>query len=312
MPDHHGKCVFESSEVDIEDWVHDHCHGCKFYFETYEEDDSTVLPDVRDGDNNRAISITYESRCCCKSEGVSAVDFPCPAGYSEPLDDDNSEYDGTLPPMAYAIDCFPDTGGVFETSAWMQAVHLDDQTVTATYRAINTFDTHRVCWGNENTVPDSLPQVVATYSDATCNEDLLDAESYSYNCCRVRGDRARGCPAGVTIAPGYDAALLVSIQHHRSAYLMLRGAGFPARDGVIAVGLRHHVHQLDDTDGAQIRGYISQPDCFGRCWFCASAPISSSDPTPFLGLLLGQIPNPDLSCSSTAPSSSAPVALAGS
>lgn len=312
MPDRHGTCLFESSEIDIDDWIHDHCSGCDFYFETYEEYDSSVIPIIRDADNNRAVSITYESRCPCKSEGFSAVEFPCPAGYSEPLEDDNSEYNGPLPPMAYAIDCVPATGNVFETSAWMQAVNPNSHTVSSLFRAINTFDTHRVCWGPENTQPDSLPQAVATYSDATCNEDLLDAMSYAYNCKRVRADRAEEVPSGSLIGAGYDAALLVSIKQHLSAYLMLRGAGFPASNGVIAVGLRHHIQQLDDTGGAQIRGYISQPDSLGRCWFCANAPIDEHDPKPFLGLLLGQIPNPDSACTSTAPSSSEPVALAAS
>lgn len=316
MPEGHGNCEFAEGSFDADEWIEENCHGCKYYFDhrTYTSDELHQEDlEGTDSDDNPITEVRVESKCPCHSEGFDSVDFPCAAGHDDPSSSPASRYDDPLPPMAYAVDFHAISGNVLYSFAWMQAVHQGFQ-LTRPRRSINCFDDDRVCWGNKNSVPQSLPEVVATYIDASSNEDLMSASAFADNIAFTRNDLARIKPSGAVIGPGFDAALLVRAVEHLNAYLLLRGAGFQAVDGVIALGLHRHVHQLSDDDGTQIHGYISQPDALNRCWFFVHAPFEEDGVTHVTsqGLLLDQIPNPHSSCSSTPLSSSEPVALAAS
>ena len=312
MPDEHGYCRFDSrSEDEIDDqWIEDKCHGCTFNFNTYDATDPVDLEDIADHEGNPAILIRYESRCPYgRGEGFHCVSFPCPAGYDGPSELNDDQYNGHFPPMAYSVDLVPGNGVIFRSYAWMQAVHEPDdlgRSLTRSYRTVNAFDDHAVCWGEDNSTPESLPAVVATYIDANANADLLPPSEFDMYRTAVRRDRPTSKPAGVVIGPGYDAALLVSARHHRSAYLLLRGSGIQAIDGVIAAGLRHHVVQHDDPSGSQTKGFATDPDVNGRFWFFSLDPLGNPDGSQ--ALLLAQFS----ACTSTPPSSSALAAPAAS
>jgi hypothetical protein len=210
-----------------------------------------------------------------------------------------------MPPLAYAVDLIPANGSVYHTSAWMQRVCEPDSTgrnLTRAYRTINAFDDDRVCWGEENSTPESLPAAVVTYVDASANDDLLPPYQFDLNRRDVRKVSPSTTPPGVSIGPGYDAALLVLAQQHRSAYLLLRASGMPAVNGVIAAGLNHHVVQHDD--GTSAKGFATDPDDNGRIWFFILDPTGTPDGSQ--ALLLAQLP----ACTSTPHSSSALAAPA--
>lgn len=308
MPDGHGFCEFDTSDQSTdEDWSEAHCEDCAYYFESRSE--TSDVSHVTDANGNPAYEIKYESCCPSYEEGISSVCFPCKAGYDGP-DSEWSDYDGPMPPMAYAIDCNPRDGAVVYSYAWMQRLSLATMQATTTLRSINVFDDFRVCWGNENSEPRSLPEAVETYCDAKANGDLLKPRDFVQNATMIRGAATHRNIPGIQIPAGYDAALLVSATHHLSAYLLMRGSGMPAKDGFIAAGLRHHVHTEDDREYA---GFITDPDDHDHCWFFVRQPVTENQAVhEFLGLLLSQIPNPYPQCSSTTPSSSEPAALVAS
>lgn len=313
MPEGHGEAVFADESVDEDEWIEHYCHGCKFYFQSRCYDrHSPEVPDLKDSDGNPVIGMEVESCCPCYEEGFDSIEFPCPNGHPDPNDTASGSYDGPLPSMAYALDLHPRTGNTTYSFAWMQAVHLDSITLTKARRSINCFDDNRVCWGDENTEPLSLPEIVAAYGDAKSNEDLLPARIFADNVKFSRTDVTHHEVPGIAIAAGFDAALLVTAQEHRSAYLLLRGAGFMACDGVIAFGLTRYTLAVSGTDSTSIQGYISPPDQFNRCWFFVDQPHDEMYPSHSRGFLVDQIPNPDSQCSSTTQSSSEQVALAAS
>lgn len=306
MPDGHGYCAFaeDCNDEDAEDeWEREHCRGCVHNFDRTCDDDPE---DIEDEHGNPAIQVIYES-CCPYGRGETAIsdlEFPCAAGYSGP-ETDSSQYDGPMPPMAYAVNLNPATGRTRDSFAWMQGCHPPDASgnqLTGIYRTINAFDNHVICWGTENTTPRFLPEVVATYCDAPANADLLPPSEFNDNHIIVRRKTPSTKPPGVAIGPGYDAALLVSITHHRSAYLLLRGSGMQAVDGVISAGLRHTTVRHDD--GTDLQGFMTDPDSDGRYWFFIMNPDGNPDTSR--ALLIAQL----TTCTSTPPSSSAPAALA--
>lgn len=309
MPDQWGYCEFDSRDEDLieEQWTENNCHGCSYNFDTYDEGSSSELGDCADHEGNPAILIRYQSRCPYgRGESFSDVSFPCPAGHDGP-DTNDDQYNGPMPPMAYSVDLWPWNGVVYKHFAWMQACHPVDERghrLTRSYRTVNTFDDHSVCWGELNSAPESLPAVVATYVDAQANADLLPPDAFDNHRRLVRADPPTTAPAGVVIGPGYDAALLVSVRLHRSAYLLLRGFGMPAVDGVIAAGLKHHVVQQDDPNGSQIKGFATDPDANGVYFFFSLDPTGNPDGSQ--ALLLAQLS----ACTSTPPSSSALAAPA--
>jgi hypothetical protein len=305
MPDAHGYCAFETRDSgDIEEqWIEDHCSGCRFNFQTKTDELDPPSDEILDSDGNPAVLIRYESRCAFgRGDCLDSVSFPCPAGYDGPDEEDDTQFNGFMPPMAYAADLHPLCGNIYNTYAWMQRVCWPDshnRILTRPYRTINAFDDNRVCWGEDNSTPLSLPAAVVTYIDANANADLLPPYEFDL----YRRDVRKACPSahppGVAIGPGYDAALLVSAQHHRSAYLLLRASGMPAVNGIIAAGLKQHVFQHDSPYGIETKGFVTDPNSDGRAWFFSLDPTGYPDQSQ--ALLLAQLP----ACTSTTPSSSA-------
>jgi hypothetical protein len=317
-PDSHGYMSVEGSDDNdddaYEDFFENECKGCEYYFDDYVEDDSSTCNRVRDNSGNRAISITYTSCCPCYHEGVRSVDFPCADGHDDPGENESSsaaEAEGWLPPMAYAMEVRADDGLAYKSYAWMQACDPDQQLVSNKLRTLNTFaPDHSICWGAGNSDPDTLVEVVDTYCDSPANADLLKPREYVVNRRHIRTSLPNSEIDGA-IGPGFDAVLLVTLYQQRSAYLLLRGSGFTAASGLIAVGLKRHTL---DQDGTSLEGFLTPADSNDRCWFLLPHPDRfTNSHLESQVLLLGQIPSPHTdACSSPAPSSSEPAALAAS
>ncbi|QPN61986.1 hypothetical protein [Synechococcus sp. CBW1004] len=311
LPDGHGHLTYAGS-CDSDDcldaFFEETCKGCDFYFQDYSDSDI----DYEDGNGNPATSITYKSRCRCYEDGINWVSFPCPAGHDDPQDMSAPDViDGPLPPMVYAIQLDPIRGRRLSDQAAMQAVDPSSRWLSALYESLNVFSHGAICWGQNDELPESLPEIVDTYAATPANGDLLKPSDYLANCRNVRSSRCTNPIGGCVIDAGFDAALLVSSQHQPAAYLLLRGSGFPAEDGVIAVGLHRHV--LLEQDGQQLAGFLTAASD-GRCWFVLPHPDHTGDTRlQFQALLLAQIPDPhSLPCSLTPPSSSVLAALAAS
>lgn len=304
MPDGFGDYEFdEDTGADLDDFKEQNCRHCDYYFDTFNDDDPVG---IEDGDGNKAIIVTYRSDCPCFRDDIDDVEWPCPAGHDEPAGLDRDDAIGSLPPMAFAIDLHPSLGCSRDTLAWMQKCDTETLCVSNQWTSINCFDNDTVCWGNNNSMPGSLPEMVTTYCDAQCNDDLIKPGAFIGNMRRVRAASCTLPLTATTISGDHDSALLVHAAHQPQAYLLLRGSGYPAVNGVILLGLQGHSH-----DG--IDGFITTADSRGRCWFLTYASEQPDADDGLRGLLLGQIPHPStafLSCSSPAPSSSAPAALA--
>lgn len=312
MPDKFGDC--ETVELNYEDaedqFRSDTCHSCQYFFDTKDGDHD----DMQDNDGNPFISSTVTSCCPCYEDGPSHVDFPCKAGEDSPFN--NGQLCFSLPPMAFAADLHPKSLRPRVFCAWVQAVGLDCNGTwrcTNQWRGINIHVNDVVCWGEENSTPGSLPEAVATYSDAPANEDLLSINSFIHNIEQVLHEIPVHAVKGSLVGPGYDALLVATATATSSAFLLLTASGVPSTDGLIVLGLTSCTHTLED--GTEVAAYITDPVIAGRSWLLISNPAAldeGGEAFDSQGLLLGQIQSTTKSptCDFPAPSSLAPAELA--
>ncbi len=315
MPDAFGDCeIPEDSDDPEEDFLEDHCRSCDYYFD--EEVGDIDHMDQTDNNGNYIVSCMVTSKCPCYSDGLSSVDFPCDQGHDGP---DRSEGDYfSLPPMAFAIDLTPRMLCPSIVSAWVQDIRQDATGAwlcTERYRGINIHEANEaVCWGNDNSTPSSLPEAVATYSDAPANEDLLSVSGFKRNITLVRQATAQHPINGLLVGPGYDALLVANATATPSAFLLLSASGIPSVNGLIVLGLTSCTHTL--ADGTTVAGYLTDPVINGRSWLLINNPAAleeGGEDFDSQGLLLGQIQSTTSTtspCDSPAPSSLAPAELA--
>jgi hypothetical protein len=313
MPDAFGDCIVPEDSGDPEqDFLEDHCRSCDYYFD--EEDGNA--DDLTDNDGNYIHSCRVISKCPCYADGLSNVRFPCAEGYDEPDYSEANEF--SLPPMAFAIDLSLQKLRASTVSAWVQDIRQDDAgdwLCTERYCGINIYEANEdVCWGNDNSTPDSLPEAVATYSDAPANEDLLSVSGFKRNITLVRQAAAQHPINGQLIGPGYDALLVATATATPSAFLLLSASGIPSANGLIVLGLTSCTHTL--ADGTTVAGFLTDPVINGRSWLLIHNPAAldeGGEAFDSQGLLLGQIQSTTSTtspCDSPAPSSLAPAELA--
>jgi hypothetical protein len=314
LPDGYGISDHAAPNLDDDEieerFFAEHCRNCDYYF----EDQSGSCDGLTDNNDNPIRSCTVASKCPCYEDGVRSVDFPCEEGYSDPFQSDSPGV-FRLPPMAFAVDLFARDLQCRAISAWVQSIQRhDDQWLSGPHlRAINTFDSDLVCWGDDNTRPVSLPEAVTTYIDAPSNDDLLPLSSFIANANRARHDQHVCLITALQVQKGYDALLLASAAATPEAYLLLRGSGLPAADGLIICGLTRASHTLED--GTTVPAYLTDPVIDGRSWLLIDNPAAldeGGERWDSTALLLGQIQSTSTPapCDSPAPSSSEPAAPA--
>lgn len=282
----------DDDDVIEEGFIEDYCKSCDYYFD--ERDlSSSECHGMTDHQGNRLISATVQSRCPCYTEDLWAVSWPCPEDYNDPYAEAaKSQGQIELSPMAFAVDIefTPDRIFAGPIKAWCQAVS-EDGLCGERYQAGNTHGDDRVCWGNDNDDPDTLATAVVTYGDAPGNNDLLNPAAFASHRARCRADRPVHPLPGLLVRGGYDALLLATRDATPAAYLLLRGSGVPADDGLIVIGLK----AINTTvDGTTVSGYATEPACGNRRWLLINDPERLEDAAAGYGLLLGQLP-PDSS-----------------
>ena len=320
MPDKFGYC--ETEEKDDEDaeelFKQDNCHSCDYYFDDADGDAGGMT----DNDGNFILSCRVSSCCPCWADGLDSVSFPCKAGEDSPFDTGWKQFGKggdvfSLPPMAFTVDLHLALLQPRSFSAWVQAVNLDDTGTwrcTDQWRGINIHEANDVvCWGEQNSNPGSLPEAVATYSDAPANEDLLSVNGFIRNIHQVRRATPVHAVNGSLVGPGYDALLVATATATSSAFLLLSASGVPSTDGLIVLGLTSCTHTFED--GTEVAAYLTDPVIAGRSWLLISNPAAleeGGEAFDSQGLLLGQIQSTTKSptCDSPAPSSLAPAELA--
>jgi hypothetical protein len=312
MPDNFADATTTGPGSDDEDFVDNYCKQCEHYFDEEELDrqDCSSLG-LEDSNGNPIIAATATSCCPCYNCGLSDVDFPCAAGYADP-DNADSEDTFSLSPMAFAIDVElkRDLAIVRRTSAWCQKVS-DDGLAGSNFQAGNTYDDDTVCWGNDNDNPQTLSEAVATYTDAPGNNDLLSPAAFRDHRADTRRSSAVHPLPGQLVRAGYDALLVATAAEMPAAFLLLRGSGVPAEQGLIVIGLEAITHITDD--GSSVPAYQTEPTAGGRRWLVINDPAALDDPSgDGLGLLLGQLPSSPEPCTSITPLSSELVAAAAS
>ena len=306
------------SDGNERDFLENTCDSCSYYHGTMDGD----CDDMTDNDGNPIESCRVNSQCPCYEDGVSYVDFPCLAGHDGPSESDGDDETFKLPAMVFSIHLDRSNLQVTRYSPInieIQVARACDYAVSETFRAGNVYDDTTVCWGNDNTIPRSLPEAVEAYADAPGNDDLLSAKEFKYNASRSRNaDLDEAIDDACIIEPGYDAVLIASATVNPSAFLLLAGSGAVHSNGLLMLGVRRYQHINDDgntLDGSVIDGYITDP-INGRAWLVIDHPDAiEEDGSDYDGkaLLLGQIQSTTTladPCSSTAPSSLEPAALA--
>lgn len=318
MPKGHGRVYTEDGESSVDedeayyDFKQDTCKSCDYYFNTYSSSD--YIDGDCDGDGNQAIEITYKSRCPCRAYGISYVHWPCAAGHEDPASSCSSDIDGlSMPPMAYSVHLSLSALSPGLPVAHYACVHKCDPESglvgNLVFRSLNTHSDNLICWGTGNDDPEGLPEAINQYIDSPANEDLLHFAEYKKILAKVH-DVPCGKPVDdLLIQGGHDAVLIVTAVHQKSAYLLLRASGYQAKNGIIAIGLTSFAIE---HDGEHLQGYVT-PAKNGRSWFVLPHPgVVDDENLQWQALLLAQIPDPLSPCSSHAPSSSAPAALAAS
>jgi hypothetical protein len=280
-----------SRNPSYDDFVDERCNNCDYYFDVEDGD----CDDMTDNNNNPIYSCRVESQCPCHSIGLSEVRFPCLGGYDEPseYDDDDEETEFRLPAMVFSIHIDRKKLQPIRYSpinAEIQVVDAVARTVSYTLRAGNVYDDLRVCWGNDNSIPLSLPEAISSYASSPGNDDLLPTHRFLQNACESReidDTSFKPIKDPFIFGPGYDAVLIATAAYTPEAFLLLAGSGASHCNGLLMLGLKRYQH----CDGETVNGYITDP-IDGHSWLLIDHPDvieECGEDYDAKALLLGQI-----------------------
>ena len=341
----------EGSYTPFQCFERDTCSDCQYYRESIDlpYDDVEGMEWMDDDGNHWPItSATADSPCPCYSHGIGDVIWPCPAGHDEPEpsdedyddeDDQDEDDDGDAPndgllhlgPTRFTTRRYL-SGAVgpylglplrYEFTAQLQKLSItgDDFSVSDTRRLSNTYDpSQTVCWGNGNSVPQSLEEAAAAYAQANANNDLLPVHTAARNCRLAAEDATPYGLSKLTIAlpPTADeerlALVVADAATMPDAFLLLAATGAATGDG-LAITAAQWVDALPLPNGQQFTGWATAPLAGGCSWLIGQTAASGTTAARFV--LLGQhnlqspIPSSlPLPCDSHALSSSAAAAPA--
>jgi hypothetical protein len=330
----------------------DVCFNCRYYCTDRDLDwDDVDDMEWNDGDGNywRLSGATADSPCPCHRDGIDEVNWPCTAGHDEPDpsdyedEDEDEDEDGEdtgetindgllhLGPTRFTTRrylsgaCYTYLGlpQRYEFTAHLQKLSItgDAFSVAYTRRMANTFDPNQtVCWGNGNTVPQSLEEAAAAYAQANANDDLLNVHTAAHNCRLAAEDPTpyELNKLAIALPPTADeerlALVVADAATMPDAFLLLAASGATTGDG-LAIAAAQWVNALPLPNGQQFTGWATAPLAGGCSWLIGQTAATGTTAARFV--LLGQhnlqspTPSPlPIPCDSHALSSSAAAAPA--
>jgi hypothetical protein len=175
-------CAASQSE---DEFYENHCTECDFNCDNMEIDLDGRGMYVEDSDGYELELHGYAnaySPCTVYHDGIGSVEFPCTKGFDLEADDEDADITLSASYLAYQITLEPGTGKYMNSLAFQQGLLFDERGawLSQKERAINTFDSDRICWGS-NREPESLLAIEQVFSQTRANEDLLTFESHNDN-----------------------------------------------------------------------------------------------------------------------------------
>ena len=174
---------------DLEAFEQETCQECELYTDslTIDMSDDEVYHssygDVTISDSQ----VQIYSPCCCHSDSITEVQFPCRMGH-EPETEEDPDLTLTAEFMQYSVsyeltsDFHKSKSSVMYYAQQQPLTIYQDQVWTANpATAINTFERdNRICWGELNT-PNNLLQAEASFTKSYANQDLCSFETHQEN-----------------------------------------------------------------------------------------------------------------------------------
>lgn len=168
------------------DFIDRACIGCVHYYSSKEVEFNDHIN--VGGHLVYVTHVSHDSPCPCYDDGIGSIDFPCIAD-EEPANIGNgSIYYRHLKAGVLLYAAERDVLRVYEKarqSAYtmvIEAVHVlpgTDFEVSTTTLPVNVYDDMQVCWGTENTQPQSLPEAVSQYLESPPNNDLASVPTHN-------------------------------------------------------------------------------------------------------------------------------------
>ena len=183
LEDHESLADEEESSSEFIDRC---CDGCEFYYQT-ETSDLNETIEV-DGYDVYVHTVTHDSPCPCYSEGFHEVNFPCIRGESPSSADGMIHYRHLKAGVVLHAneDDYPSIYLHGRNSPYTMVIQSASRSETGDLLAsyfslpVNVYDDRSVCWGNDNTQPESLPEAVSQYLESPPNEDLSSVNDHNY------------------------------------------------------------------------------------------------------------------------------------
>lgn len=311
--------IVTNSDRNSDDFLDEYCYNCDLYcnkrtisLNDRHIDCIDISIEFTNGaaiDEGDVTEISFASPCPCHSEGLSSVDWPCPAGH------DLQDYidDGEAGEDSINLDCLrfsillnartlrpdrDDTNSPFRAA--LQDVTQDlgngNWYITRRRRTLNTYDpSHAICWGSGTEEPINLAEAAETYANTPANEDLLHFDSYYENLNQMRRSEFLPEPLDGALAVPESpetrhAFALISSHLSLQTFLFLATAPNACIINSVAVIFLTWREDVPLPDGTTIDCWLSDAFPDGTRWLIKPDLDPDSDSTN--GELLGQLQLP--------------------
>jgi len=245
-------CAGESEQS----FVDNYCDGCEYHCSDLEVDIDGYDIHTIHGDLYCVDScVRFSSPCTAYDDGLSSVNFPCPAGHSGPESEPSGE-SIRADYMTYGRLYNLTTDRFCRDYAAIQAAVVIDNAVhlTDSFDAINTYSNdNRVCWGETDT-PQNLLEAETTFTTSFANEDLGSFDTHEYNVTDVEDqydtEQYSLCESAIPLRTSTrpQAVVTAAISSMASAFVLLGASGCRINKNVAYVPVYMYSNVAIDDD----------------------------------------------------------------
>jgi hypothetical protein len=244
-----------TSSDDYDTFYVNYCDGCRFNESTVEinTDGEGITADFEGYEVELTGYANAYSPCSVYRDGCNdGTDFPCPAGYEGPSEEDSDDLSSTN--LRYSMSFKYDKGLTHSHDdeivfQWSEVKDGKFYTSSELAQCINTYEGGEVCWGS-NTIPLTLLTMYETYTNAPANEDLCSFGTHEDNANDALHCSGEPIETDAFIVTKQQPAAVICayIPENSSAFMLLATSGVTVDQCVAYTGVYLYTNVAIDAD----------------------------------------------------------------